>query len=593
MGAASSNNVATAVADVTNYVSNTTTANVNQVNQLQQNIDFNNCNVDISGNLNANESAKLMQSNNQIVTALQNSSVSNDIQQKLLQAAASTVGSMGIGYADASNSASMFVNASSQIMNAMNVGASQYSNTNQSFVCNNSTIKAANLNISFDSASDFLSSQTLNNSQISSIVNNISQTADQKATASVEGLTGFLIALAIVIAAIGYAIAKPLSSGSTKIIVVVIVVFILSVIFGFMYIRNTPPFFNEDNDCVPNSTIGGCNATCINLALETKNFPNPPLRYIYAITPSGGVNSNNKSNLLQMIVSFVGEEDSGGKINGGYNMQTQLQLTKLIDYYNSIKPSNVENLPYILTTPTTVDGKYYIIPDVYLPATSALSSNSNYGVCTPGFLINGTSGNPGPSNNDDLNFAKCPSTGMITQTTSDTSNRKLLMSNLNDTEWENYINSDDSNMSQSKFARFVLCSILSPQLIPLNIYISNDEYVICQDENGNTLKPGPASIVDPNNKYTYKLSTGVYNFSDALLTGGKLTGIYGVCDDNTYKFHVFMRKIGIWIILGLFLLACGYMAYTTYKNNQQAENQNNTGTQSNNSQNKTQTASKK
>lgn len=590
MGAASSNNVATAVADVTNYVSNTTTANVNQVNQLQQTIDFNNCNVDISGNFNANESATLMQSNNQIVTALQNSSVSNDIQQKLLQAAASTVGSMGIGYADASNSASMFVNASSQIMNAMDVGASQYSNTNQSFVCNNSTIKAANLNISFNNASDFLSSQTLNNSQISSIVNNISQTADQKATATVEGLTGFLIALAIVIAALGYAIAKPLSSGGTKIIIVVIVLFILSVIFGFMYIRNTPPFFNQDNDCVPHSTIGGCNATCINLTTDTKNFPNPPLRYIYAITPSGGINNNNNSNLLQMVVSYVGDDDAGGKINGGYNMQTQLQLKKLIDYYNGIKPANVNNLPYILNTPTTSDGKYYIIPDVYLPATSALSSNSNYGVCTPGFLINGTTGTPGPSNNDDINFAKCPSIGMITQTTSDTSDPKFLMSNLNDVEWDNYINNDNSNKSQTKFARFVLCAILSPQVIPLNIYISNDEYVICQDENGNTLSPGPASVVDPNNKYTYKLSTGVYNFSEALLTGGTLTGIYGVCDDNTYKFHVFMRKVGIWIMAGIFIGTCCWMVYTTYRNDKQNENQN---TQQNTSQPKSQTNNKK
>ena len=85
MGAAQSSNVAEAVANVTNYVDQSTTANASQVNELSQEVDFSNCVVNLKGDMNINEKASLAVKSNQILSATQDANVSNDIQQQMLQ----------------------------------------------------------------------------------------------------------------------------------------------------------------------------------------------------------------------------------------------------------------------------------------------------------------------------------------------------------------------------------------------------------------------------------------------------------------------------------------------------------------------------
>ena len=174
MGAAESNNVSSAVTNVSNFVEQSTTANSDQVNEVKESVNLHNCTIKLRGDFNVNESAKLAVINNQIVQAHQNTNLNNNIQQQMLQQAVSKVGSLGIGYASASNAASEFVNNSNSIINAISGSASQYNSTNLSFDCDRSYIEANNLNINFNSSADFLSTQTLKNKQVNKIVNDVS-----------------------------------------------------------------------------------------------------------------------------------------------------------------------------------------------------------------------------------------------------------------------------------------------------------------------------------------------------------------------------------------------------------------------------------
>jgi len=315
MGAASSSNAVEAVSAVTNSVVNSTTANSQQINNVQSNVDFNNCLVKLTGDFNVKEAATVSTTNKQIAQAKSNTSLQNDISQSILQEATSKIGSMGIGYANASNSASVFASASSDITNDVLTSANQFNSDSQSFVCNNSTIIAKNLNIDLSSDGNFLSDQTLGQDNTANIVNNISQSVSQEASATVQGLAGFLIALAVLIGVVGYVLAKPLDTAAAKIIISVALFVVLAGLMAWMYIAKTPPFFNDPLDCSTGSSLGGCDNVCSELSSKTINIKEAPLRYIYPIIQSGSGSKN--GNLLQISISAMAQKsDDGGSGSG-------------------------------------------------------------------------------------------------------------------------------------------------------------------------------------------------------------------------------------------------------------------------------------
>ena len=548
MGAAQSSNVASAVQNVVNYVDNSTVANSNQINNVESEVNFKKCFVQVDENFNVRNVANLAVKNSQIAKALQNANIKNDLQQTVLQEAMSKVGSLGIGYASASNSASMLVNSSNTITNAMSTTSNQYNDTSQNFNCENSTIIAKNINIDFSNTTDFLSSQVLDNSQVATVVNNISQTLTQKASATVEGLAGFLLALAVVIIAVGYTLAKPLTTGGGKIIIVVIILVVILLVLSFMFIRKTPPFFNENNDCSPFSDIGGCNADCINVQQGVKKIDNCPLRYIYGLLDTDA--SNSGANLLQIAVSFA-SNSSTSLTNSGYNMKRLGDLQILLDRsFNDLKTLMPDlNKPPSILVPPGKENENYLIPAEYLKD----GSGTDGGICTPGYLqFIKTSG-------DNTDWKNCPSTGVITNSSSDETSDKS-MANLNNDKWTEYAKDD-----KAKIARYILCDIL--QVIPLNVYIDDDEIVKYRDENGHT----KISLAKDATKYCYKFNPYVtYDFRIGLTAGGSLSGPYGVCNDNTYKYHNFMTKIGVWIMLVLLLVFFGFLFFQ-WKNNKNSQ----------------------
>ena len=338
MGSAQSSNVANAITNITNTVSNSTTVSSTQTSDISNNISLDNCKILLDGNYNVTTSAEVIAKNNQIVTAKSDSNLINNIAQQVAQTATSTVGSGGLGYADASNSTTTMVNSTNQIINAMTVGCSQYSQINNNFNCNGSFVKAKNLNVNFKSQADFMSTQTLSNNQVADIANTITQGITQTATATVEGMGGLLLMIIIGLAVIIYMAAKPLSSPAVKNTIGALACLSIVVVIMLMYLGSTSPFFNEPRECINNSSIGvgtdlttGITAQCINQQEGKISLANPPLKYIYAISPTNS--SQSGANLVQMAISAVSGQNTSGIFgtNGGYTVDTYNKLNSALN----------------------------------------------------------------------------------------------------------------------------------------------------------------------------------------------------------------------------------------------------------------------
>ena len=158
MGASISSNTASALADVSNSITNNTSACQYQINHNDNIVSIKTCKI-FGDNLNIKQYTNNIQKNSQIVSGISNSNVENDIQQKLLQTALSTVGSMGVGYANANNSASMTADVSNDIKNTVSAVSNQISNQTNSFSCEDSFIQEKNINITQGASSNFLSGE--------------------------------------------------------------------------------------------------------------------------------------------------------------------------------------------------------------------------------------------------------------------------------------------------------------------------------------------------------------------------------------------------------------------------------------------------
>ena len=564
MGAAKSTNSAEAITNVSNFVKNSTEVNANAVNSVRQNINLTGCGL-MADNVNIEATSKLMQTNNQIVKAKQDSKLMNNIQQQIMQQAQATVGSLGMGFANSHNSTSVMVNNSNQIINAMTVGCSQFSSVDQTFDCQDSKITAKNVNISLGSDANFINSQTLGNEQIASITNDITQVVDQKATATVEGMTGFLFMLLLALGVLVYTIMKPLSSGSAKIIVAVILCFVFVMIIIGMYLRETPPFFGKLNECINNSSVGrtALNGTelvvheCVDFRDGKITLSSPPLRYVYGISPFDS--SQPGGNLVQMaIAANSGQtEGSGAGINGGYRGDTYDTLArKLQAYIPYAQQLGVPMVPNPLVLPSKQQSNvtlYYLIPGEYSRGHSGEGTNS---VCTPGTISVG-------SDSDIASFATCPSiarpSAFATISESATLNDKSqVVANLNSGDWFDYLNvtgkypgdnTADERRRRSLFARFVLCDIIGN--IDLHFYVDNDELVKYRDSNNIVQVAFAKDVTDTENIYKYHPYNYPSSFDNGFVGPGYIIGKVGFTDDNNYRFQRFMRNIGGYIMIAI------------------------------------------
>lgn len=568
MGAAESSNVAEAVTTVSTSVNQNTTANASQVQQINQQWTNNGCDIKVGGNFTVKDVAGESVKNTQIITAKQDANVKNNIQQLMAQEAASKVGFLGIGYASAHNSASTFCNSSTAITQAMSAAAEQFTSVNQSWTCNNGYIDiGGNYDVEFTSNGSYLSEQTLSNTQVATVVNDITQSIKQKASATVEGVGSLLFLLLLGIAMVIYALGKPLASGSGKMAITIGAMFGITILITFMYVRKTPPLFAEPQECVKGSAIGKSkddNSQCINL--QTKDLPlsAPPLKYQFPLLPGGQCSGDVCGNMLQMAIAGMASSISGQAGLYGDNAGYRIDVMQLWDssimtgdqVQQAIAAIGVTAPPNPLYNPGGAS-PYFTIPKQYQQIAGSGTGDDQPGKCTPGSIAVDTVSGPddltGACQGANATFKPNDASGNSTQ------DPRKGTANLNVAAWSTYLSTNGSAPTDTKANRILFTRWLLYKIVSGNDQQAGNVYV---DENEIVQGPNWIDIAKnrPKDAYQFKPSTS-YDILHGFNSAGTLAGEVGVWNTRMYQFQQFMRKIGIWILLVIFVGAFGTIMF--------------------------------
>ncbi len=574
MGAAQSSNSADLITNVMSSISMDTSNNAAQAIINNQQINLDGCVIKAAGNVTMQQTANTVQQARQINKSIQNASVANDIAQQVAQEATSKVGSLGIGIADASNSVYAAVNASSDIKQALNNATSQYSNIGNTFNCTRSTIEAGkDLNITQSSTASTLTNQVLDGKQAAQINNKISQSVTQKASATVEGLAGLLIAIALIIAAFGYSVAKPLESGSFKIIIMVVLLVLLAVLVGFLYMRKAPPFFADSPRCQPSGVIDhalGCDESCVKPSHGVVNLKAPPLKYTLATTGEGNADVGKDVNMARQIINAVKAKAN----NGGYTEAKRAQiegdiksLTKLLEA-QGVKTTWQGTGDLIVPNPLAAykdsQGKKFAIPSAYMMGSNP--DDKTQGMCTPGAITSITGGSDCGSKPTQWNInSTCPPTGAISCTAlafaTDKDTDDDIVAVYNDTDF-------DAFKAAATPADWDVLRFCYVHLINANsgkAYIANNYGIADTDLVENSNKEIKRLKDAGDWAYKFTPSDGVTPASAGTASGGKLEGMFGFCDTQQYKINSFMQGPGKWIAIVLLVAVFGYLGINAFR----------------------------
>lgn len=329
MGAATSSNVAESVMKVQNSVNQTTETSQSQGGSNNQYVEISEgCNMDVKGDVNIENANQFAAQSKQIVSATQTTDINNKLAQETMQEAKSTVGSLGLGYSSASNYASQFASSTNTVSNVMNTTSDQFFQGDQSFVCNGSLTVGGDFNLLNKNSTDFTSEQVIDNQQTAKIVNDLSQTIDQKAVATVEGLAALLAGLILLLLAPFIGVAIVGGSPSGKFLIMSIALFLIIAVCIFVYFE----VGGDDRDCTGAGGMlnDGCDGECINIKEEEIKMKAPPVRYLGSILEPAFIEGAEQNSLSSPPFSLLGLISSSGgdsniyENNGGYNAKTWL-----------------------------------------------------------------------------------------------------------------------------------------------------------------------------------------------------------------------------------------------------------------------------
>ena len=551
MGVAQSKNVAEAISEVTNDISSSVNVSATYISNATQSI-----NIDcyIGGNLDVNAVTKNVAQAKQLSKLTSDTAITNSIQQKMLQAAISTVGFLSVGYADASNAASMMSSVSNRVSSTINNSIAQVSLSQQEFTCGAGGHVVGNVSINFGAGNEFLGSQDAALTQINNITNTVTQDISQKASATTEGfsLAGLLIILMIIAVALA---CKPKGTGAVGENrggwVAFGSIFLLfgaagTLLYGF--IAQVPPFFDDPPYKSPNkdSPVGNCESGLVDEAIRTIYLKRAPLRYSYDILERG----TNGSLLELAIVKLAGSVDGHNGGMNGNNYRNEGVVGNLTMWNKDIyaRPNGIPQLPNILKlyyVKNTLTGANTAtiasIPDQYiLPVTGEISDNTS---CVPGSFTCGLSFDCGKANSGvDCN-------GSVVYVDSSVPEDRYQLAVPNIVEWELYIKPNGLiDRGRANHARFVLCNVLG---IPTDVYAEDDEEVQFTDKNG-VEQRGPGQSF--NGQALRMSGFKIWDRVSALDSSASLTGILSVCNTNQYKVLKAFNTWAIWTVLGIFIL---------------------------------------
>lgn len=582
MGSAHSSNSADLITNVMSSISMDTSNNAAQAIINDQGISLDGCVIKAAGNVTMQQTANTIQQARQINKSIQNATVTNDIAQRVAQQATSKVGSMGIGIADASNSVYAAVNASSDIKQALNNATSQYSNIGNTFNCTRSTIEAGkDLNITQSSTASTLTNQVLDGNQAAQINNKISQSVTQKASATVEGLAGLLIAIALIIAALGYSIAKPLTTGSFKIIIIMVLLVLLAVLVGFLYIRKAPPFFADSPRCQPSGVIDhtlGCDESCVKVSHGVVNLKAPPLKYTLATIGEGNPDVGKDVNMARQIINAVKENTNNGGYTEAKRQKIEDDIKNLTKKLNTLgfKTTWQSNGDLIVPNPLAVykdsqgiDVKF-AIPSAYLMGNNP--NDNTQGMCTPGAITSITGGSDcGSKPTQWATDSTCPPTGVISCTALALATGKDTNDDIvavyNDTDFDAF--KAVANPADWDVLRFCYVNLINAN--SGKAYIANNYGIADTDlvENSNNEIKQLKDAGDWAYKFTP--SDGVTPASAGTASAGKLEGMFGFCDTQQYKINSFMQGPGKWIVIALLVGIFGFLGYSAFRSSKPKE----------------------
>ena len=581
MGAAQSSNTAKAIAEVANSVSSNTSTTQSQIQSIRNNIKFQKCQID--GDVNIDLLSEFSATSKQIVQAFQQTHVQNQIAQQMQQLAQSTVGSLGIGFAEANNYVSTYASATTDIANYVFTVSDQASFQDTSVTCSNSVI-GGDFNINLSSTTSFWNDQGVQSKQITDIANTITQTVSQKAVAKVEGLAGLLIILAIIIGLIGYAISKPAGNAFRALgpafgfIAIAVIIFLVI----YMYVKATPPFFSEQQTCSPTGNLGGSNCSfneCVDAKRQTVSIDKPPLKYMYNIIGVAAESkaSNNlgidKLGMLNMVI-YSSANSSNYQFNQGYNALACKQwagdLTsgdtwgKLWNRDTTYKAYGVPQLPnpFFIASVRNKDGDlvYCKTPSAYNYNTSPDSDSPDSQTPSVYTCMAGLDDDAYIKKSD---FAKL------------TDNQLLgITAQLNQPAWNSYFIVEDGQLFGDTLEQQKLKRALHARYI-LTLANSLDNTIYIFDGTGKFPNGDsyPAEEVsyrsetilsnsDTAKKYCYKYTSDGYPLRNdytkmmPVNATGVLTGNIGVCHTRQNKLNHFLTDAGNWIflVLGIIVL---------------------------------------
>jgi len=348
---------------------------------------------------------------------MQQSHIQNTIAQQMMQQAKSQTGFLGVGFAEANNYASQMTDATSSVVNQLTTVANQFNYIDQGFRCEGSTFIGKNFLLSQGSSANFFSEQVVKNQQISDIANNITQSitqkaTTQKATATVSGMSAFLLIFVLLIAACGYVLSKPLSSGSGKIIISTVMVVGIGLLIAVGFIFAWPPLFQKPNLCaltpmpfMPKT----CKDPCIKATQQTINVRVPtPFKFpIFDVAMDDGVQNDGAvvGSLAGMAIANVAK---GAQYGNNMGMNASAAQTLIESWNNFWTRSaiqggaadvclNIGVTKYCVNdllkkqlasgdgsigdalapmfVPTDSDGNLYVIPSPYMNTTGTTCQN--------------------------------------------------------------------------------------------------------------------------------------------------------------------------------------------------------------------------
>ena len=281
MGVASSSNTAQSIADITNSIVNSTQVDTRIQSECTSSTFIEDC--DIKGGVEQKAVCAIVAKSSSVATSLSNSNIRNTIAQRLLQTAASQVGALGMGYADANNYISVYANQSTNVSSILSSATTQVSKFHTDMTCQGSVVWNGIKN-DLDASSNMISNQVLKNDLTTRVSNSIDQKIEQKATSTVTGLS-FMLIFALALFALLYGGMKA-KDGATSGALFGMIGLLGASAISWSYAYQKPPFFDEPKWKMVSSTgetLGSKDSNHVEVIAAS------PFRYLWPMFGVGDV----------------------------------------------------------------------------------------------------------------------------------------------------------------------------------------------------------------------------------------------------------------------------------------------------------------